>query len=173
MSYISNLLLPLLLLGIPLCGLLRGVPLFSTFAAGAEEGLRLSLRIFPYLLAMLLAVGIFRAGVALEAVLTLLQPLCARIGLPAEVLPMALLRPLSGSGALGLTAELLRTHGADSFIGTLAAVMQGSTDTTLYVLSVYFGAVGIREYRYALPLGLFADAMSFISAFFFCRLFFG
>ncbi|MBQ3112631.1 MAG: spore maturation protein [Firmicutes bacterium] len=173
MSGLSDLLLPLLLLGIPAYGLWRGVPLFAAFAAGAEEGLRLSLRIFPYLLGMLLAVGIFRAGGALDVLLQLLQPLVAWLGLPAEVLPLALLRPLSGSGALGLTAELLQTHGADSFIGRLAAVMQGSTDTTLYVLSVYFGAVGIRDYRYALPLGLTADAMSFLAAFFFCSLFWG
>lgn len=169
----AELILPLLFIGVPLFAACRGVSLFASFAEGALEGLKLTLRIWPYLLTMLVAVSIFRASGALELLLHLLTPLCRLIGLPPEVLPLALLRPLSGSGALGITAELLQTHGADSFIGRLAAVMQGSTDTTLYVLSVYFGAVGIREYRGALPLGLFADAMSFAFAYIFCCLFWG
>ena len=164
--------IPLILLFIPLYALLRGVAIFDRFVVGAAEGLGVVLRIFPYLLAMLVAVAIFRASGAFISIGNWLAPLLNALGVPADVLPLALLRPLSGSGALALTADIIETHGADSFTGYLAAVMQGSTDTTFYLLAVYFGSVGIKKYRYALTVGLSADLVSFIAAFLVSRLFF-
>ena len=157
--------IPLILLFIPLYALLRGVSIFDRFVVGAAEGLGVVIRIFPYLLAMLVAVAVFRASGAFISIGNWFAPVLNMLGVPADVLPLALLRPLSGSGALALTADIIETHGADSFTGYLAAVMQGSTDTTFYLLAVYFGSVGIKKYRYALTVGLSADVVSFIAAF--------
>ena len=164
---------PVLIMLILISGLKARLPLFSLFAEGAMEGLRICVRIFPYVLGMMLAIGIFRGSGALDALATFLAPVCAALHIPGEVLPLALMRPLSGSGALGLTADILTNSGPDSPTGLLASVMQGSTDTTLYILAVYFGSVGIGRYRYGLPVGLAADAISFLSAAFVCELFFG
>lgn len=163
---------PVILLFIPLYALLRGVSVFDRFVEGAAEGMVLVLKIFPYLLGMMVAIAVFRASGAFAALANLLAPFCNAFGIPSDVLPLAIMRPLSGSGALALTAELIETHGPDSFVGHLASVMQGSTDTTFYLLAVYFGSVGIKKYRYALTVGLSADVVSFISAFLFCKLFF-
>ena len=164
--------IPLILLFIPLYALLRGVSIFDRFVVGAAEGLGVVLRIFPYLLAMLVAVAIFRASGAFFTIAGWLAPVLGGLGVPVEVLPLALLRPLSGSGALALTADIIETYGPDSFTGYVASVMQGSTDTTFYLLAVYFGSVGIRKYRYALTVGLTTDLVSFIAAFVVSSLFF-
>ncbi|MCR4963775.1 MAG: spore maturation protein [Firmicutes bacterium] len=172
MLWLSQAAIPLLLLGIPLYGLLKKQPVYELFCQGAAEGVTMAVQILPYLLAMLVAVGVLRASGAFLALARWLSPLCQTVGLPPEVLPLALLRPLSGGGALAITAELLADYGPDSFIGRLASVMQGSTDTTCYILAVYFGSVGVKKYRYALAVGLAADAVTFISAFCICRLLF-
>lgn len=163
---------PLLLLGVPLAGLCKGLPVYELFVSGAAEGAKLCVRILPNILAMLVAIAIFRESGALAALSSWLAPLCQAVGLPPEVLPLALLRPLSGSGSLALTADILQSCGPDSFPGLLASVMQGSTDTTCYILAIYFGSVGIKKYGPALALGLAADGVSFISAFLVCRLLF-
>ncbi|MDO4581178.1 MAG: spore maturation protein [Bacillota bacterium] len=163
---------PLLLLGVPLYGLLRGLPVYELFAEGVWQGIRTCRDIFPYLLTMLVAIGVFTGSGAAEAGAALCAPLTERAGVPPQILPLAILRPLSGSGALAYTAELLQTYGPDSFIGYMASIMQGSTETTFYVLAVYFGAVGINDHRRALAVGLSADLVSFIAAYIVARIMF-
>ncbi|QGP93735.1 Spore maturation protein B [Neomoorella glycerini] len=170
---ISRWAIPLVLFFIPLYGYLRGVPVYETFVAGAEDGFKVAVKIIPFLVGMLVAIGVFRASGAMDLFARLLNPVLHLIGVPGEVLPLAIMRPLSGGGALGIAAELIANYGPDSFIGRLASVMQGSTDTTFYVLTVYFGSVGVRRYRYALALGLLADISSLIAAIVICRLMFG
>ena len=165
--------IPLLMVVIIGYALWKRVPLFETFVEGAKEGIPLMLRILPFLLVMLVAIHIFRESGAFAALLDLLRPLAVGLGLTPEVLPLGLLRPLSGSGALGLTADLLAVYGPDSFIGRLASVVQGSTDTTFYILAVYFGSVGITRSRHALLCGLTADFAAFLAANFLCLLVFG
>ena len=162
-----------MLLLIPLYGLAKKQPVYEQFVAGAAEGVGMALQILPYLMAMLLSIAVFRASGAFAALASLLSPLTGALGVPGEVLPLALMRPLSGSGALALTADVISQAGPDSFPGLLASVMQGSTDTTFYILAVYFGSVGVKRYRYALTVGLSADMMSFIASLLVCRFFFG
>lgn len=166
-------LIPLLLLAIPLLGAMRRVKVYEVFIEGAKEGFGVALRIIPYLVAILVAVAMFRASGAMELLTGALSPLTAPLGMPAEVLPAALLRPLSGSGTLGLVSELLKTHGPDSFIGRLASTLYGSTETTFYVLAVYFGAVGIRRTRHAVAAGLAGDLAGVVAAVLLCRWLFG
>jgi len=154
-------------------GALKKVKIYEVFVEGAKEGFDVAIRIIPYLVAMLVAIGIFRAGGAMEVLITVMTPLTDFIGMPAEALPMALMRPLSGSGSLGIMAEIINTHGADSFIGILVSTFFGSTETTFYVLAVYFGSVNIRNTRHALPAGLLADIAGILGAVFIVRLLFG
>lgn len=161
-------LIPLIFFIVPLYAYFRKVPVFPTFAEGAKEGIAMVIRIFPFLLGILVAIAVFRASGAFDYLIRAILPLCSFFGFPPEVIPMAFMRPLSGSGSLGLLAEIFSVYGPDSFIGHLASVMQGSTDTTIYILAVYFGSVGITKYRYALFIGLTADLVSFIMAFIVC-----
>jgi len=169
----STWLIPLLLLAIPLLAAVRRVKVYEVFIEGAKEGFGVALRIIPYLVAILVAVGMFRASGAMELLAGALSPLTAPLGMPAEVLPAALLRPLSGSGTLGLVSELMKTHGPDSFIGRLASTLYGSTETTFSVLAVYFGAVGIRRTRHAVAAGLAGDLAGVAAAVLLCRWLFG
>lgn len=156
--------IPLLFLGIPLYGYFKKVKVYETFVEGAREGFDTAIRIIPYLVAMLAAIGIFRASGAMEVVVKLLSPITSLIGMPAEILPMGIMRSLSGGGSQGLMVELFSTHGPDSLIGRMASIAMGSTETTLYVLAVYFGVVKISKFRYALPVGLLIDLISLIAA---------
>jgi len=166
-------LVPVLLALIPLWGQIRRVAVFDAFVEGAEEGLRIALSIFPFMVGIMVALAVFRASGAMELLARLLAPVTDRLGFPHAVLPLMLIRPLSGAGSLAATVDLLNTHGPDSFIGRLASVMQGSTDTTFYVITVYFGSVGVRRTRYAAGVGLAADLAGFIAALIACRWFFG
>lgn len=172
MQLLSLYAVPALLLLIPLYGLYKRQPVYELFVEGAAEGVRMALQILPYLLAMLVAIAVFRASGAFTAIAQVLAPVTEPLGVPESVLPLALMRPLSGSGALAMTADILRSEGPDSFAGLLASVMQGSTDTTFYILAVYFGSVGVKKYRYALTVGLSADLVSFVASFIVCRLLF-
>lgn len=156
--------IPAVLLIVPLVAIVRGVRVYEVFCEGAKEGLDIAVRILPYLIAMFVAIGVFRASSALDAVLGLIGPVAKLLGIPAEVVPLALIRPLSGSGSLGILAELLDQHGPDSLIGLIASTMQGSTETTFYVLTVYFGSVGVVKARHSLAVGLFADFVSFAAS---------
>jgi len=160
----SALILPLLILAILLHGLKCKVRVYDEFVEGAKEGFDIAVRIMPYLVAILFAIAMFRASGAMQGLITVVSPLFNWLGVPSEILPMALIRPLSGSGSVGVLAELIQTHGADSIIVKIAATMFGSTETTLYVLAVYFGSVNIRRNRYALQAGLLADLSGFIAA---------
>jgi spore maturation protein B len=157
---------------IPLWGYIKKVKVYDTFIEGAEEGLQVAVKIIPYLVAMMVALSVFRASGAMELLAKAVDPLTRRLGFPSEVLPLMIVRPLSGAGALAVTADLLKTHHPDSYIGRLASIMQGSTDTTFYVLTVYFGSVGIRKARYAAAVGLLADAVGFLAALYACNWFF-
>ena len=166
-------LIPLLIAGLLLAGLRSGVRVYESMVAGAREGLELVVRIVPYLVVILVAVAMFRASGALDFLIRLLDPITGAVGFPAAALPMALLRPLSGSGAFGVMAEILAVEGPDSFVGMLVCTLQGSTETTFYVLTVYCGAAGIREVRHALPACLIGDLAGAIGATAACHLFFG
>jgi spore maturation protein SpmA len=156
---LSYWILPAIVAGVVLFGWARGVRVYEALVTGAKEGFQVALRIIPFLVAILVAIGMLRASGAVEAVLRWVGPWTARVGLPVEALPMAILRPLSGSGALGVMAEAMDEHGPDSFIGYLVSTIQGSTETTFYVLAVYFGAVGVTRGRHTLPACLIADAV--------------
>lgn len=164
---------PFMLAVIPAFGALRGVKVYDTFIEGAEEGLQITVRIIPYLVGMMVALSVFRASGAMDLLARLLSPITSWVGFPPEILPLMIVRPLSGAGALAVTADLLKTQHPDSFIGRLASIMQGSTDTTFYVLTVYFGSVGVRKARYAPAVGLLADLAGFVSALYVCNWFFG
>lgn len=163
---ISPWILPGLMVGFLAFGMARGVRIYEVFVDGAKEGFQVALRIIPYLVAILVAVGLFRASGALDALVAAVGPWSSQLGLPAEALPMALLRPLSGSGAYGVMASLINDPaiGPDSYVGYLVTTLQGSTETTFYVLAVYFGAVQIRRIRHALATGLLADLAGIIAA---------
>jgi spore maturation protein B len=172
-NMLSVLAIPLLVVSILLLGVLKKVNLYETFIEGAKEGFQVGVRIIPYLVAMLIAIGIFRTSGAMEMLSTLVSPLTNLIGMPSETLPMALIRPLSGSGALGVMSETINAHGPDSLIGRMVAVMMGSGETTFYVLAVYFGSVGISRTRQAVPAGLIADGVSIVMSIWIVRFIFG
>lgn len=170
---ISMYIIPLLLFVILVSAIIKQVPAYETFIEGAKDGFQMAISIIPYLVAMLVAISVFRASGALDFLLEGIRPVLALIGVPTEIVPLAVMRPLSGTGALGVMSDLLDVHGPDSFIGRLASTMQGSTDTTLYVLTVYFGAVGIRKIGDSLKVGLLADICGIAAAIFFVTLVFG
>jgi spore maturation protein B len=145
-------------------GIVRKVKVYEVFVEGAKDGFTTAVRIIPYLVAMLVAIGIFRASGAMELLTALLAPATNLIGMPPETLPMALMRPLSGSGSLGIMTELMKTHGPDSLIGIMASTMYGSSETTFYVLAVYFGSAGVKNTRHAVPAGLIADVAGMLTA---------
>lgn len=165
-------LLPLLLSGVGLCGLWRRVDVYASLSRGAEDGIRVLLRILPALAALLPAIAMFRASGALDALSTLCGPLWDALGVPPETVPLTLIRPASGSGALATAGDLIRAYGPDSFVGRTAAVMLGSTETTFYTIAVYFGSAGVRRTRHAIPAALAADATGFLVAAWSVRLFF-
>jgi spore maturation protein B len=169
---ISTWTIPAMLALIPLWGYIRRVNVYDTFIEGAEEGLQVAVKIIPYLVAMMVALAVFRASGAMDLLARSINPVTSRLGFPSEILPLMIVRPMSGAGALAVTADLLKTHHPDSYIGRLASIMQGSTDTTFYVLTVYFGAVGIRKTRYAAAVGLTADVVGFLVALWACNWFF-
>lgn len=169
----SDLIIPLILGGTALYAAARRVDVYSALADGARDGLKILLRIFPNLVALLTAVSMLRASGAFDLLSAWLAPVLSKIGIPAETLPLMLVRPFSGSGALGVGAELIQTYGPDSLIGRTAAVMLGSTETTLYTVAVYFGAIGVTKSRYAIPAALAADLTGFLMASWSVRLLFG
>ena len=155
-------------------GVIKKVKVYEQFVEGAKEGFNIAIRIIPYLVAMLVAIAIFRAGGAMDNwLIPVLRIVTDPIGMPAEALPMALMRPLSGSGSLGVMADIIAVHGPDSFIGILVSTFFGSSETTFYVLAVYFGAVNIKNTRHALPAGLAADIAGMLGALFIVKLLFG
>jgi spore maturation protein B len=165
--------IPGLLFVILAAGFYRKIPVYEVFISGAQEGFEVAVKTIPYLVAMLVAINVFRSSGAMAEMVGILQPVLSPLGVPPEVLPHALMRPLSGGAALGIASDIIHTHGPDSMIGLLVSTMQGTSDTTFYVLSVYFGAVGIKRYRYAPITGLLADITTFISSVIIVGLVFG
>ena len=166
-------LIPLIIVGIPAYGLMKKVKVYEEFVEGAKEGFEIAVRIIPYLVAILVAIGMFRASGAMDYLATTLRPVLSLLGFPPENLPMALMRPLSGSGSLGMLSDLISEFGVDSLFTKIGATMYGSSETTFYVLAVYFGSVGIRRTRHAVAAGLLADAAGALAAVYVCKLMLG
>ena len=173
MSIISILAIPALVIFIVVYGAIKKVRIYEVFVEGAKEGFNVGVRIIPYLVAMLVAIGVFRAGGAMEILASILSPVTSLIGMPAEALPMALMRPLSGSGALGVMSEIFKTYGADSLIGRMVSVMMGSGETTFYVLAIYFGSVSITKTRQAVLAGIVADIVGILMSVWLVNVIFG
>lgn len=172
----ATILLMTIIIGFILAGVRKKVNVYDAFIEGAKEGFQTAIRIIPYLVAILVAIGVFRASGAMELVMQGVKWLVLSVGLDAnfvEALPTAIMKPLSGSGARGMMVDTMQTFGADSFVGRLACIFQGSTDTTFYILAVYFGAVNIKYTRHAVAAGLLADLAGVIAAIAICYLFFG
>ena len=169
---LSSLLVPALLSVTALVGLGRSVNVYETLVDGAREGLSVSVHILPSLVGLLTAVYMFRASGAMDFLAALLAPVLELVGIPPETAALLFIRPVSGGGALAVGSDLMAQYGPDSYIGRVAAVMLGSTETTFYTIAVYFGSAGIRKTRYAVPAALTADLTGFIAAAFAVRLFF-
>jgi len=168
-SSFSNWLFLAFVVGIPLYGAIKKLDTFDAFIVGAKQGFEISVSLIPYLIAMLVAIGMLRASGFFELLNHFLAPVLARLGMPAELLPLALIRPFSGSASTGVMAELIHTYGGDSLIAKMAATMMGSTETTFYVIAIYFGSVSIRRTRHAIPAGLLADTAGVIASVCICR----
>ncbi|NLT64624.1 MAG: spore maturation protein [Clostridiales bacterium] len=173
MKLIGELAVPLIIVFVMTYALIRGKDVFSGMTAGAKDGLKTIFGIAPALITLLPCIYMLRASGALDALCELLRPLLSRIGIPSETVPLMLIRPLSGSGALAVGSDIIKSNGADSFIGRCAAVMLGSSETTFYVIAVYFGAAGIKKSRHAIPAALIADIVGFMASVFCVRLFWG
>lgn len=171
----ANVFLFLIIIGFILAGIRKKVNVYDAFVDGAKEGFTTAVRIIPYLVAILVAIGVFRASGSMDYIINGIATFVGWCGIDSEfvaALPTAIMKPLSGSGARGLMVDAMTTYGADSFVGRMACIFQGSTDTTFYILAVYFGSVGISKTRHAVPCGLLADLAGIISAIFICYLFF-
>jgi len=155
--------IPVLLVGITFAGIIRRVKVYDVFIEGAKEGFEVGVKIIPFLVGILVAIGMFRASGAMELLMSALRPLATVTRFPVELVPLAILRSLTGSGSLAFTTDLIKTHGPDSLIARMAATMYGSSETTFYVLAVYFGAIGVRRTRHAVPAALIGDVVAAIA----------
>ena len=156
--------IPVLLVGIPLVGLIRGVKVYDVFIEGAKEGFGVAIRIIPFLVGILVAIGMFRASGAMDLLTNALRPLMSRTIFPPELFPLAVLRTLSGSGSLALATDIIKRYGADSMLSRMAATLYGSSETLFYVLAVYFGAIGVKKTRHAIPSALVGDLVAAVAA---------
>lgn len=172
-SVISLWIVPVIIAVILLYGTWKKVPTYEHFVEGGKEGIKIAVSIIPFLVGMLVAITVFRSSGALDFMIQLVKPVLDAIGVPAEIVPLALIRPISGTAALGVMSDLISVYGPDSFIGRMASTIQGSTDTTFYVLTVYFGAVGIKKMGDALKVGLIADVIGISAAIMIVTLLFG
>lgn len=167
-----NYIIPLIVVTIIIYGIYKKVDIFDTFIDGVKEGMKLSINLFPTIFTMIIAITLITDSNIINYICNLLKPLFSRISFPTEVLPLALLRPISGSSSLVILNDILAKYGPDSFIGRLSSVMQGSTDTTIYIISMYFASIGIKKTRYSLTVGLLADLLSVIISFIMVNIFF-
>lgn len=170
---VSAWIIPCFILIVLLTATYKRIPTYETFVEGGKEGVKLAFSLLPFLVGMIVSIAILQASGAMTAFIHLIEPVLTFIGVPPEIIPLALVRPISGTAALGMTTDLIENFGPDSFIGRLASTMQGSTDTTLYILTVYFGAVGIKKMRYALKVGLLADLIGIIASILIVNIVFG
>lgn len=167
-----NFVIPLIILLVLVHGYIKGVKVYDAFIDGAREGLMITIKILPYIAAMLLAVGMLRGSGGLSFMLYVLRPLTNALGIPEEVMPLIIMKPLSGSGALGILADILKSSGADSFAGVLASIIMSSTETIFYTITVYYGSVGIRNIRHTLAAAVIADLAGITAAVLICRFLF-
>ncbi len=165
--------LPVMFLLILSTGAYKGIRVYDVFVEGAKEGISTTVRIIPTLVGLMVAIGVFRASGALDLLVYAVKPAAYVLGIPPEALPLALLRPFSGSASLALVSDIIKVYGADSFIGRVVSTMMGSTETIFYTLAVYFGSVGIRNIRYTLAAALIADAVSVVASVWICTAVFG
>ena len=156
--------IPVLLVGIPLVGMIRGIKVYDVFIEGARDGFNVAVKIIPFLVGILVAIGMFRASGAMDMLTNALRPAMNAIGFPPEVFPLAVLRPLSGSGSLALTTDIVKRYGADSMFARIAATMYGSSETLFYVLAVYYGAIGVKRTRHTIPSAIIGDIVAAIVA---------
>ncbi|QQY79879.1 spore maturation protein B [Keratinibaculum paraultunense] len=168
LNIISISIVPAIIIIIIVHGYIKGVDIYSAFIEGAKEGLKTSISIMPYLIAIFVAVGIFRGSTVLDIFTHLLSPITNLLGLPKEILPLTLIRPISGSGALGVVKDIIANYGPDSFIGNLASIMMGSSETIFYTITLYFGSVGIEDYSYTLKAALISYIISIFLTTFIC-----
>ena len=172
MNFFSKLIIPLVVVFIISYGIIKKVNIYDSFLAGAKEGLIISFNLFPSLLAMVFAINIFLDSGIIELLSTMFSNILKKFNVPVDILPMALLRPISGSASLSIMNNIFSHFGPDSFVGRLASILQGCTDTTIYVIALYFSSVGIKKIRYSLGVGLFADLVGIIAAFVLTSIFF-
>ena len=168
LEFVSRWAIPVLLVVIPLIGIIRNVKVYDVFIDGAKEGFDVAIRIIPFLVGILVAIGMFRGSGAMDLLTEALRPAMNAINFPAELFPLAVMRSLTGSGSLAFTTDLVKAYGPDSFIARAAATMYGSSETTFYVLAVYFGAVGVKRTRHAVPAALIGDVVAAIAAVMVC-----
>lgn len=172
MTFISSLIIPIMVLTVIIYGYRKKVNLYDTFIDGAKESFELVATILPHMLGMFLAINIFLKSGILNSLAELLEPLLNLIAIPFEILPMAIMRSISGNSTLAIMADIFAKHGPDSFVGRLASIIQGSSDTTFYVMTLYFGTVGIKKIRYAMVAGLLADLIGIIASIVIVNIFF-
>lgn len=165
-QYLTKSIIPIIVIIIITYGMFKGRKVYEWFIEGAKEGLQVCLNIFPYLLAMIIAVNIFREAKLLDILNNMIAPVGGIIGLPKEVIPLVLVKPLSGSGAVGILTDILKTYGPDTSIGLIASVIMGTTETIFYTITVYFGAVQIKKIRHTLWAAILADLTAIIAAVF-------
>ena len=165
---VANWAIPVVVVGIALIGVLRGLKVYDVFIEGAKEGFQVAIRIIPFLVGILVAIGMFRASGAMDMLTGALRPAMSRIGFPAELFPLVILRTLSGSGSLALTTDVIKQYGPDSMLSRMAATLYGSSETLFYVLAVYFGAVGVTRTRHVIPAALVGDLVAAIVAIAIC-----
>lgn len=171
-QFLSKIAIPLMIVGIISYGVSKNIKVYDSFTEGAKDGLTTAIRIIPFFVAMLVAIGVFRASGAMEYLIKGLTPITSLLNIPGEVVPMIFMRPLSGSGAQGIVSEMAIIHGPESILTRTVAVMMGSSETTIYILAVYFGSVSIKKQRHALASGLIADLVGVISAIYITKIFF-
>ena len=161
--------IPVILVVIPLVGMIRKVKVYEAFVDGAKEGFEVAVKIIPFLVAILVAIGMFRGSGAMDLMTDMLRPILSGVHFPPELFPLAILRSLTGSGSLAFMTDIVKSAGPNSLLAKTAATMYGSTETTFYVLAVYFGAVGVKRTRHAVPVALFGDLVAMVAAVAVCR----
>lgn len=166
---ISNIIFLLFIVGIPFYGAFKKINVFDSFIDGAKDGFKTAVDLIPYLIAMLMAIGMLRASGFFDIVGKLLKPLLLKLNIPLDIVPLLLIRPFSGSASNGILADIIHRFGGDSWVSKMAATIMGSTETTFYVVAVYYGVVGIRHTRYSIPVGLLADIVGMTTAILFAR----
>lgn len=170
LNIISIAIIPFMVLIILIHGYVKGIDMYSAFIEGAKEGMKTTFRIVPYLIAIFIAVGIFRGSHALNMFTDILAPITNFLGIPREILPLVILRPISGSGALGIVKDIIEHYGVDSFPAVVAAVMMGSSETIFYTISLYFGSIGVEDHRHTLKAALLSYLISIFITIFICGL---